>query len=228
MDQLEKHSKSDPILDFSSTESLEFLINNKDISWPDDSVMKVNDNHILRGEEEEIMKIRHELEVDVERDLEEELKEGIYHLALRLNRLYQHRKERTKRENESAGVKFAQEETFSEVNINIKMEGGTKIEIKETKKNDHHDRQELSRDHKIRPQSSRTRLLMSRKSKKFDWVNSLRSDSGPVIMNKKIHGSQASMMSNEGGGGVGHRRQLQRGIISVNNDREPLDLGWKV
>ncbi|PON84775.1 hypothetical protein TorRG33x02_194790 [Trema orientale] len=235
MDQLEKHSKSDPILDFSSTESLEFLSNNKDISWPDDSVMKVNDNRILRGEEEEIMKIRHELEVDVERDLEEELKEGIYHLALRLHRLNQHRNERTKRESESAGVKFAQEETFSEVNINIKMEGGTKIEIKETKKNDHHrhhhDRQELSRDHKNRPQSSRTTLLMSRKSKKFDWVNSLRSDSGPVIMNKKIHGSQASMMSNEGGGGGGsggHRRQLQRGIISVNNDREPLDLGWKV
>lgn len=184
--------------------------------------MKVNDNN-LRVEDEEIMKIRHELEMDVERDLEEEIKDGIYHLALRLHRLYQHRKERTKRGTES-GARFSKEETFTEVNINIKMEGRTKIEIKETKKND--DQREL-RDHKIRPQVSTSSRSLSKTSKKFDWVNSLRSDSvGPVLMNKKIHGNQASMMSNEGG--RGHRQQPQRGIISVNNDREPLDLGWKI
>lgn len=176
--------------------------------------MKVNDNQ----DEDHIMKIRHELEMDVERDLEEELKEGIYHLALRLHWLYLHRKERTRRESES-GRKFAKEETYTEVNINIKMEGGTKIEIKETKKNDH--------DHKIGPKNSSRSLSSSRASKKFDWVNSLRPDSGPVLMNKKIHGTQATMINDDGGGG-GHRWQRQRGIISVNNDRGPLDLAWKI
>ncbi|KAK3011802.1 hypothetical protein RJ639_012503 [Escallonia herrerae] len=38
--------------------------------------------------------IRGELEMDVERDLDEEIKDGIYHLALQLHRLYQHQKER--------------------------------------------------------------------------------------------------------------------------------------
>ena len=43
----------------------------------------------------EELKIRKELEMDVERDLEAEIKDGIYHLALRLHRLYQHQKKKT-------------------------------------------------------------------------------------------------------------------------------------
>lgn len=166
----------------------------------------------LRTEEE--LKIRRELEMDIERDLEEEIKGGIYHLALRLHRLYQHRKERS---HKSDG------ETLSEVNINIRMEGGTKVEIKVITKKDQAVPQKL-----VRPGISSSRssenpksVQFMRSKKKFDWVNSLRSDSGPVIVHKKIHGSQASLVSND------HRRD--RGIIiSVNNDPKPLDLGWKI
>ncbi|KAF4350419.1 hypothetical protein F8388_004667 [Cannabis sativa] len=237
MDQLEEqHTKSDPLLEYSgflSTESLDYFSNNeKEISWPDDPpMMKVKaENKLLREEDhdEEIMKIRHELESDVERDLEEEIKEGIYHLALRLHRLHQHRKQRTKREsknnNNIGGRLFEKEETYSEVNINIKMEGGTKIQIKETKKNDNKitTKPVVNKSYINDSRSSPS----SKKPKKFDWINSLRSDSGPVIMTKKIHGNQASMMSNINHGGGGHR--LHRGAISLNNDREPLDLGWKI
>ncbi|KAL0396517.1 UNVERIFIED_CONTAM: hypothetical protein Scaly_0100100 [Sesamum calycinum] len=41
----------------------------------------------------EELKIREELERDVEKGLEEEIKDGIYRLALRLHRLYQHQKD---------------------------------------------------------------------------------------------------------------------------------------
>ncbi|XP_062118826.1 uncharacterized protein LOC133832499 isoform X2 [Humulus lupulus] len=236
MDQLEQHTKSDPLQEYTgflSTESLDyFSYNDKEISCPDDSVMKVKENQLLarnwKEDDEEIIKIRHELELDVERDLEEEIKDGIYHLALRLHRLHQHRKERTKRESENnIGGRFAKEETYSEVNINIKMEGGTKIEIKETKKNDN---KITTRPTSIsfNNNSSRTSSsLVSKKAKTIDWVNSLRSGSGPVIMTKKIHGNQASMISSDGGGYGGPRHRLQRGAISVNNDQELLDLGWK-
>ncbi|KAG5609124.1 hypothetical protein H5410_020405 [Solanum commersonii] len=78
------------------------------------------------------MKIRGELERDVERDLEDEIKEGICQLALRLHRLYKHQEERNTRK--SIDDHGTNTKALSEVNINIKMEGGKKIEIKETKK----------------------------------------------------------------------------------------------
>lgn len=67
------------------------------------------------GEE---LRIWRELEEEVEKTLEEEIKDQIYHLALRLNRLYQHQMERTK------------EKSFSEVNISISVKGRTKVKIK--------------------------------------------------------------------------------------------------
>ncbi|PIM97311.1 hypothetical protein CDL12_30221 [Handroanthus impetiginosus] len=79
----------------------------------------------------EEVRIREELELDVENDLEEEIKDEIYHLAFKLHRLYQHQKERSLNQQGNARKK-----SLSEVNINIKMEGGTTIQIKEIKKQD--------------------------------------------------------------------------------------------
>lgn len=118
---------------------------------------------------EEELKIRNELEMEVEKDLEEEIKDGLRHLALRLHRLYQHQKERS-----------ASKLAFCEVNINIQMEGGTKIEIKETKK------PALSEREKGLPPrpSSRSSGTMNpvtkvgTNTKKFDWAKSLRSSGG--------------------------------------------------
>nr|XP_011468481.1 PREDICTED: uncharacterized protein LOC105352635 [Fragaria vesca subsp. vesca] len=118
---------------------------------------------------EEELKIRNELEMEVEKDLEEEIKDGLRHLALRLHRLYQHQKERS-----------ASKLAFCEVNINIQMEGGTKIEIKETKK------PALSEREKGLPPrpSSRSSGTMNpvtkvgSNTKKFDWAKSLRSSGG--------------------------------------------------
>ncbi|KAK3031136.1 hypothetical protein RJ639_035134 [Escallonia herrerae] len=49
------------------------------------------------GMSAEELQICGELEMNVERGLEEEIKDGIYHFALRLHRLYQHQKERSGR-----------------------------------------------------------------------------------------------------------------------------------
>ncbi|XP_010531589.1 PREDICTED: uncharacterized protein LOC104807860 [Tarenaya hassleriana] len=76
-------------------------------------------------------KIRDELEAEIEKNLEEEIKDGIYNLAVKLHRLYQQRREREASDG-SGGRPDGK--TLSEVNISIKMEGHTKIEIKETKK----------------------------------------------------------------------------------------------
>ncbi|XP_050207013.1 uncharacterized protein LOC126656478 [Mercurialis annua] len=112
--------------------------------------------HPIMSEKE--VEIRGELEMDIERDLEQEIKDGIYHLALRLHRLHHHQEKRNK--------------IVSEVNISIKMEGGTKIEIKETKK-------ELNpHDHQEKAKAGRPRTA---KSDKFDWEKSLRKSK---VMNK--------------------------------------------
>ncbi|KAG8373423.1 hypothetical protein BUALT_Bualt11G0022700 [Buddleja alternifolia] len=68
----------------------------------------------------EELKIREELEIEVERNLEEEIKKGICHLALKLHKLYKHQNDQSR--------------LITEVNINMKMEGGTIIRIREIKK----------------------------------------------------------------------------------------------
>ncbi|OIS99097.1 PREDICTED: uncharacterized protein LOC109231757 [Nicotiana attenuata] len=145
------------------------------------------------------MKIRGELERDVERDLEDEIKEGICQLALRLHRLYLHQEERnTKKSANDLGATDGTHGTntkpLSEVNINIKMEGGTKIEIKEIKK-------------KARRSSSNLRSpkaasnVMFTRPPKFDWTQSLRSGSTPATSYTKIHSSRnrAKSMVNKSG-----------------------------
>ncbi|XP_015072880.1 uncharacterized protein LOC107017120 [Solanum pennellii] len=133
------------------------------------------------------MKIREELERDVERDLEDEIKEGICQLALRLHRLYKHQEENnTKKSIDDHGTRDITRGTntkaLSEVNINIKMEGGTKIEIKETKKEAHR-----PRSNKV---SSNVERMVSTRPPKFDWTQSLRSGQTPITGYDKIDTSR--------------------------------------
>ncbi|KAM3338564.1 hypothetical protein P3S68_030650 [Capsicum galapagoense] len=133
------------------------------------------------------MKIRGELERDVERDLEDEIKEGICQLALRLHRLYKHQEERnnTKKAIDDHGTRDnargTSAKTLSEVNINIKMEGGTKIEIKEIKK------EARRRSFKV---SSNVQRMVNTRPPKFDWTQSLRSGPTPVTGYNKIDNSR--------------------------------------
>lgn len=137
----------------------------------------------------EELKIRSELEMDIERDLEQEIKDGIYHHALRLHRLYQQRRERNEREVSALFETQSQQiknnnKTLLEVNISIKMKGGTKIEIKESKK---------EAPEKGRPRTSRSEnvqaVLMAPKTKKFDWAKTLRSNAGPIVINRQNNAS---------------------------------------
>ncbi|KAK8474306.1 hypothetical protein V6N13_145316 [Hibiscus sabdariffa] len=142
---------------------------------------------------EEEWRIRGELETEIERDLEQEIKDGIYHLAFRLHRLYQHKRERNS------------DITLSEVNISIKMEGGTRIEIKETKK-----------DEPLRPRtrSSRSKDVKGKSNaKRFDWAKSLRAGADPSILNRTSERSyQPKVSSND---------------HNTRRNNKLLELGWK-
>ncbi|WCJ31959.1 hypothetical protein M5689_013407 [Euphorbia peplus] len=119
---------------------------------------------IMSSEEANIWR---ELEMDIENDLEQEIKDGIYKLALRLHSLYQHQNQRLKNIEENNYIR--RKKMLAEVNISIILEGGVKIEIKESKK-----------EVKIKRASSATSESKSSiKSKsRFDWASSLRSGSG--------------------------------------------------
>eukprot|EP00261_Vitis_vinifera_P016913 XP_010646330.1 PREDICTED: uncharacterized protein LOC104878165 [Vitis vinifera] len=171
----------------------------------------------------EEMKIRGELEVDIERDLEEEIKDGIYHLALRLHRLYQHQKERNAREfllHDESGEKG---KILSEVNIIIRMDGGTKIEIKETKK----EAPERSRTRASAAQVTRGMPLPA-DTKKFDWAKSLRQTgaSPRIATNKKISNSsyQARMSYDRNLKLENAKRNKGNG----SGDHNLLQLGWRI
>ncbi|KAF7135459.1 hypothetical protein RHSIM_Rhsim08G0014600 [Rhododendron simsii] len=134
----------------------------------------------------EELKIRGKLEMDVERDLEAEIKDGIYHLALRLHRLYQHQKERNERELSAPGPKSQQGLTknkiLSEVNISIRMDGATKVEIKEISK-------EARKHGNLRASSisENSKRMIGSNGTKFDWAKSLRSEARPHVIKKKIN-----------------------------------------
>lgn len=138
------------------------------------ALVKQNRCALMSNEE---MKIRNEIENDIERDLEAEIKDEIYHLALRLHRLYQHQKERnTKEASRNNGMKpsyqlVVKKKTVSEVNINIKMEGDTRVEIKATTKKEEPKRTTPRR--ASRPDGGQG----SERSKamKLEWEKSLRS-----------------------------------------------------
>ncbi|KAF8092132.1 hypothetical protein N665_0423s0017 [Sinapis alba] len=96
------------------------------------------ERRLLLSKEEE--RIRDELEMEIERNLEGEFKDGIYNLALKLRRLYEQRRERE----ESLDVSMRKSKRVLEVNISIKMEGDTKIEITERKKEEDYDKTKIA------------------------------------------------------------------------------------
>ncbi|KAL0431859.1 UNVERIFIED_CONTAM: hypothetical protein Sradi_0811900 [Sesamum radiatum] len=172
----------------------------------------------------EELKIREELERDVEKGLEEEIKDGIYRLALRLHRLYQHQKDSASKQkcdgrNEQGN---ARGKMLSEVNINIKMEGGTTIQIKEIKKeagrNDRCTRTPTPK-HARKQESTASQ---SPRGVRFDWAQSLRSTSSPLSINRTIEGKHRhKVKENEGSGNVGPRRGKEDMGVAL------LQLGWK-
>ncbi|KAK4430535.1 hypothetical protein Salat_1354200 [Sesamum alatum] len=174
----------------------------------------------------EELKIREELERDVEKGLEQEIKDGIYRLALRLHRLYQHQKDRALKQkcdgrNEQGN---ARRTMISEVNINIKMEGGTTIQIKEIKK-------EAGRSDRCTPIPTRKHAtkqenidFQSPRGVRFDWAQSLRSTSSPLHINRGIEEKhQYKVKGNGGSGNVGPRR----GKEDMGIKTTLLQLGWK-
>jgi len=186
------------------------------------------------GMSEKEKKIRKELEMEIERDLEEEIKDEIYHHALRLHRFYQHKKERNIAKEVLPGFETRSQQrkdnttVLLEVNISIRMEGGTKIEIKETKK-------EADDHEKGRPRTSRSGKMpapLVPTTKKFDWVKTLRSNAGPAAIDRK-NGSlhQAKTLSNN------HCRYWNLNLNNPGRNGQPkakadvgnklLGLGWK-
>ncbi|KAI9165594.1 hypothetical protein LWI28_017095 [Acer negundo] len=168
---------------------------------------------------EEELKIRGELESEIESNLEEEIKDGIYHLALRLHRLYQNHKERNAKQ---------ANKTISEVNISIKMEGGTKIEIKEMKK-------EAAPDDKVPPWKSksenmpRAMVLVSNNKSSIG----LRVYDQAIVLSNEYQGfssnpnfdsnaivARKNLISSSG------QRKGSSGDVGVDN-KEQLKLGWK-
>ncbi|KAL5714324.1 hypothetical protein ACHQM5_016303 [Ranunculus cassubicifolius] len=115
----------------------------------------------------EELKIRRELEIEIENNLEEEIKQGIWDLALRLHRLYQHKKERIARE--LSTYRFDDRNTiFRGMHIMIRVEGGSKVEIKEIEK----EKRQLPK------------ISLLKAGREIDWVRSLRS------LNKKCEKSR--------------------------------------
>lgn len=168
----------------------------------------------LIGMTQKELQVRHELEMDIERDLEEEIKDGIYHLALRLHRLYQHKKERSAREDQSAKEEHRQKKkkTISEINISIKMEGGTKVEIKETRKEVPAEKSTTPR-----PRSSESETVQKATgTKKFDWVNTLRSSTSSSTTTSGHLRSPSHENAKRVNGS-------HRGNVSVDKD----ELGWR-
>lgn len=168
---------------------------------------------------QEELKIRGELEMDIERDLEEEIKEEIYHLALRLHRLYHHQKERN-----GETQMNERRRTLSEVNINIKMEGGTKIEIKEIKREAR--------------EKGMSRLKNTRgvhvDDQKFDWTKSLRGGSGPSSVNKKLNIGSTSKLAADDYNLYHNTKYDDNGKRSSKNnfgqqkaEVKLFELGWK-
>ncbi|KAI4314404.1 hypothetical protein L6164_027317 [Bauhinia variegata] len=169
---------------------------------------KVKKNNILEASvSAEELKIRGEMEKEIEKDLEEEIREGIYHLALRLHRLYQHQKERNVKEaSESGYLQDNRSKSISEVTISIRMEEGTKIEIKQAKK---------EADERVHPRSSRSENVKdvpAFNAKKFDWAKTLRAGSGPAAVDRANYSS----------------KQLFNGKGNATVEKKLLQLGWKV
>ncbi|CAK8537156.1 unnamed protein product [Lathyrus sativus] len=150
----------------------------------------------------EELKIRSELAKKIEKDLEEEIKEGIYNLARRLNQIFQQRKEREAKE---AAFDKVNNKTraLSKVIINIGIEGGTKIEIKE-----------VNKEAKERRCDYRSKKCL-KEVKEIDWERSLRRGPSPVYVKESCVRS----------------KQKDRNVMRGKNgseDKKVFHFGWKV
>ncbi|XP_048132122.1 uncharacterized protein LOC115743046 isoform X2 [Rhodamnia argentea] len=200
---------------------------------------------------DEESRIRGELELDVERDLEEEIKDGMYRLALQLHRLYQHQKERISRARQSAqsaakNRRGIEEKSVSEVNISIKMEGGTKVVIRETKREATRDKTGPLRasgtPNSNRHSNNEKHGTIVRRVKKFDWANSLRSGGGASIIDEKGSGnalgksrmhprgrrvSRSNLRSEGCGNSVGGDSARHKVNRLVDHKLLDMEMGWK-
>nr|KYP66310.1 hypothetical protein KK1_012598 [Cajanus cajan] len=171
--------------------------------------------------------------MEIERDLEEEIKESIYHLALRLHRIYQQRKERSAKEASKLGNNRGR--ALSEVNICIRMEGATKVEIREVNK------EGAEKGCSYYPQKYRPQNV--KKVKEVDWVRTLRAGSSPVCgsrssscvsskqKEKKLSTDPNGFSNRKIHGGRGRKSAGSSGLVVKRNasvDKKILRLGWKV
>ncbi|KAK7309743.1 hypothetical protein RJT34_06716 [Clitoria ternatea] len=189
-----------------------------------------NHNILGRSVSAEELKIRSEMGMEIERDLEEEIKEGIYHLALRLSRLYQQRKEKNAKEEASSERGNT---VLSELNIRIRMEGGTKIEIREVSK------EKGEKGYCPSPRNN----YRAQNEKKVDWVKTLRECSSPVCVSRTCASSRqrdrirrlsnvsdvfscSKIHGQKGNNVAGYGRLVKQNNASA--DKKLLQVGWKV
>ncbi|ERN02918.1 hypothetical protein AMTRI_Chr04g250030 [Amborella trichopoda] len=140
---------------------------------------------------EEEAKIRDELEIDIERDLEAEIKDDIWQLALRLNQLYRKQSDRISTQLvDSIPHVLLKEKTpvFSEVELIIKMIGGSTVEMIERKKEVSHLSSGVNHNN-CRPKNKvdtkpRTTAISSERN--FDWAKSLRKGTPSQPMKRNI------------------------------------------
>jgi len=158
--------------------------------------------------------------MEIEKDLEKEIKEGIYHLALRLHRIYQERKERSAKETFELCNDRAR--ALSEVKISIRMEGRTKVEIREVNNE--------AAAKKGGPYLRNSRPQNVKEVKKVDWVKTLRGGSSPVCCSRLSSVSSkhnGKKLSTDGGRGKkAGSFELVKQNASV--EKKILQLGWKV
>ncbi|XP_068643994.1 uncharacterized protein [Aristolochia californica] len=162
---------------------------------------------VLLSDEER--KIRIELETKIEKGLEEELKQGICHLALRLHSLYQ---------NQEGNRKNA----FTELNVTVRMEGESKIEIFEIKKGNCGKLRTLS------PVAAHKLPFAGG----FSWAKTLRSHSTSKMINQKnertetprqswrITGSNCASLNNK-------KAVRDRRNMSPREGNKVLQLSWR-
>ncbi|KAF1875043.1 hypothetical protein Lal_00007659, partial [Lupinus albus] len=168
----------------------------------------------------EELKIKSELEIEIEKYLEEEIEESIYHLGLKLHRIYQHRKERKNKE-------ASKSKAISEVNLSIKMEGGTKNEIKEINKEVADKGYSRSNS---RPENVKVKNAF--RNNEFDWVKNLRGGSRPVSVNMlscrlKCKNTDPNVLSKCNKLVSAREKKTGQGKRSVSVEKK-LQLGWKV
>ncbi|KAF5195362.1 Ubiquitin carboxyl-terminal hydrolase, partial [Thalictrum thalictroides] len=188
-----------------SNESTDQIQSN--VTWSD-HMTNANEDHLGSSDRgminmsKEELKIRSELEMDIESDLEAEIKDGICHLALKLHRLYQHQRERIARELSTNGSQSGRKKSvlLTEMNILMRMEGGSKVEINEMKKQKDQP--------KPFPRYKQGKTFQI--GKEFNWVRTLRSEAASSTNNAKKKHLKSQI----------HHVVKKNNISTVNEDQD--------